>query len=53
MEAPFLRAYQEARVARFRVNPMSTREVKVRTMPQSGSNYPVRLIVRPYGARSH
>ena len=53
MEAPLLRAYQEARVARFRVNPMSTRQVKVRTMPQSGSNYPVRLIVRPYGARSH
>jgi hypothetical protein len=53
VEAPLLRAYQEARIARFVLNPGATRVVKVRTLPQSGSNYPVRLMVRPYGAKSH
>jgi hypothetical protein len=47
VELPLLRANDEATVARFLLPPGARRTVAVRTMPQSGSHYPVRVMVRP------
>lgn len=47
METPLLRAYEEAIIARILVPAGQTRVVNIRTMPQPGSNYPVRVVVRP------
>jgi hypothetical protein len=48
VELPLLRANDEATVARFLLQPGAKRTVQLRTMPQSGSHYPVRVIVRPW-----
>jgi len=47
VEVPLLRGYDEATVARFLLQPGAKRTVELKTMPQSGSHYPVRVIVRP------
>jgi len=47
LETPMLRATQEHMLTRWELPPRSEREVSVLTMPQSGSNYPVTLVVRP------
>ena len=36
----------ESRLSRIRLSPHEVRKVRVRTIPLSGSNYPVQLTVR-------
>ncbi len=47
MEASMLKRDVEAPVSRFLLSPGEVRHVRVQTMPQAGSNYPVRLVARP------
>ncbi len=47
LETPVLRATQEHVLTRWHLAAGAERSVPVLTMPQSGSNYPVTLIVRP------
>ena len=47
VQTPVLRNNQDALVAKYQLAPGETRTVDVLTMPQAGSNYPVRLVVRP------
>ncbi|UCH35984.1 MAG: hypothetical protein JSV65_06425 [Armatimonadota bacterium] len=48
-ETGLLRYGQTERVFSFTVPASGRREVRVRTMPQAGSNYPVKLVMRPKG----
>jgi hypothetical protein len=47
VETPLLRAGNEHVLARWTLAPAAERQVQVLSMPQSGSNYPVTLIMRP------
>jgi hypothetical protein len=47
VESAVIRANSEAVVARHLLAPGERRRVHIETMPQAGSNYPVRLVVRP------
>ncbi len=47
VEAAMLRRGVEVRLAEYRLAPGEVRRIGLKTMPQSGSNYPVRLAVRP------
>ena len=46
-EAAVLYRDSEAELARYILGPGEGRRVHIRTMPQGGSNYPVRLVARP------
>ena len=46
-ETPVMRNSDEAPLASYELAPGETRTVKIVTMPQAGSNYPVRLVARP------
>jgi hypothetical protein len=46
VEAALLKHGAEARIARYVLAPGEIRTVRVETMPQGGSNYPVRLFAR-------
>jgi hypothetical protein len=46
-EVAMIRKTEEAPVAVYPLAPGETRTVRISTMPQSGSNYPVRLVARP------
>jgi len=47
VETSLLQRDSESAVARYTLAPGEVRTVKIRTMPQGGSNYPVRLVARP------
>lgn len=47
IEVAALKAHGEAEVARYSLEPGQVRRVRIETMPQAGSNYPVRLLARP------
>jgi hypothetical protein len=47
VETAMLSRDAEATVAKFALAPGEARRVRIQTMPQAGSNYPVRLVVRP------
>jgi len=47
VEAAVLRREAEARLGRYVLAPGERREVRIETLPQSGSHYPVRLVARP------
>lgn len=47
VETRLLRPYEEAALAKIVVPAAGTRTVKIRTVPEPGSNYPIRIIVRP------
>jgi len=47
MEASMIKRDAEAPVSRYLLSPGEVRHVRVQTMPQAGSNYPVRLVARP------
>lgn len=44
---PLLQAKQEFRIVRMKLDPGQTKELRVLTMPLSGSSYPATLTVRP------
>ena len=46
-EVAALKTHAEAEVARYSLEPGQVRRVHIETMPQAGSNYPVRLLARP------
>jgi len=46
-EVAALKTHAEAEVARYTLEPGQVRRVRIETMPQAGSNYPVRLLARP------
>lgn len=46
VETAMLRRHDEGTLARYRLGPGQTRRVRLQTMPQGGSNYPVRLVAR-------
>jgi len=46
-EVAALKTHGEAEVARYSLEPGQVRRVRIETMPQAGSNYPVRLLARP------
>ena len=47
MEVAMVRKTEEAAIAVYPLAAGETRTVRISTMPQSGSNYPVRLVARP------
>jgi hypothetical protein len=47
VEAAMLNRDVEAPVTKYVLAPGEARRVRIQTMPQAGSNYPVRLVVRP------
>ncbi len=47
VETSVMRNSDEAPVASYTLAPGETRTVRLLTMPQAGSNYPVRLVARP------
>ena len=47
VQTKVMRTNDEVSVAEYRLAPGEKRTVTVVTMPQAGSNYPVRLVVRP------
>lgn len=47
VETALLRRDAEGVVARYSLAPGQVRKVHIETMPQGGSNYPVRLVARP------
>jgi len=47
VEAAMLRQDVEAPLSRYALAPGEVRRVRLQTMPQAGSNYPVRLVARP------
>ena len=47
VETALLRKDDEGVVARYLLGPGEVRRVHIQTMPQGGSNYPVRLVARP------
>jgi len=47
VETALLRNTSEGLVARYSLAPGEVRQVRIETMPQGGSNYPVRLVARP------
>ncbi|MDH4180314.1 MAG: DUF3370 domain-containing protein, partial [Armatimonadota bacterium] len=47
VETSLLRRDSESSVARYTLAPGEVRTVRIETMPQGGSNYPVRLVARP------
>lgn len=47
VETALLRRDSESSVARYTLAPGEVRTVRIETMPQGGSNYPVRLVARP------
>lgn len=47
VETALLKNMDEGLVARYLLDPGQSRRVRVQTMPQGGSNYPVRLVARP------
>jgi len=48
-ETGLLRHGETQRVHAFTIGPHARRELRVRIMPQAGSNYPVKLVMRPRG----
>ncbi|MCJ7821935.1 MAG: hypothetical protein MUQ26_02440, partial [Armatimonadetes bacterium] len=46
VEAAVLARDSEARLARYVLAPGERRQVRIQTLPESGSNYPVRLVAR-------
>ena len=46
-EAAMLRQEVEVPVSQYRLSPGEVRRVHIQTLPQAGSNYPVRLVARP------
>lgn len=46
VETALLRADSQAEVARYQLAPGERRRVRIETMPEGGSNYPVRLVAR-------
>jgi len=47
VEAAVLARDSEARLARYVLAPGERRQVRIQTLPESGSHYPVRLVARP------
>ncbi len=47
VQTQVMRTNDEAPVAKYQLAPGETRTVTILTMPEAGSNYPVRLVVRP------
>ena len=47
VETALLKRDSESTVATYTLQPGETRAINLETMPQGGSNYPVRLVVRP------
>lgn len=48
---PVLQSKEELQVKVLRLAPGESRQIKIQTMPLSGSSYPATLVVRPLGAK--
>jgi hypothetical protein len=47
VETPLMQPKAESRIARFRIEPGSTRRFEIVTLPLSGSSYPSTITIRP------